>query len=248
MGWRKIRRSNVVKIDQSGKEQLVNMSKVVNYSHKFSTTSVNSTVKASSTSRADCLFVDLFVCLFVIDHWHLNTEHWSACNQVQKWCSRKISGKSETSSSSANRSSANGKAVLDESGIGMGVEVEYKYNEQIQIRIQMSSTSRELDSFCYWHLLIILHRMWSRRLWPRNHHRTRTRNENKLRMCIFKTIARLWKALIRGSSSMSLGWFSSIFIQSKKDWFPERNVKQEQEQPAQDALTARWKRKGFKTF
>ena len=90
--------------------------------------------------------------------------------------------------------------------------------------------------------------MWSRRFWPRNHHRTRTRNENKLRMCIFKTIARLWKALIRGSSSMSLGWFSSIFIQSKKDWFPERNVKQEQEQPAQDALTARWKRKGFKTF
>ena len=30
-----------------------------------------------------------------------------------------------------------------------------------------------------------------------------------MRMCIFKTIARLWKALIRGSSSMSLGWFSS---------------------------------------
>merc|ERR1712037_849775 len=36
-----------------GKEQLVNMSKVVNYSHKFSTTSVNSTVKASSTRKSE---------------------------------------------------------------------------------------------------------------------------------------------------------------------------------------------------
>ena len=40
--------------DCSGKEQMVNMSKVVNYSHKFSSTSVNSSVKASSSSRADC--------------------------------------------------------------------------------------------------------------------------------------------------------------------------------------------------
>merc|ERR1712055_1195328 len=63
-----------------GKEQLVNMSKVVNYSHKFSNTSVNSSVKASS------------------------------------------SRKSESSSSFASRSSANGKAILDESGIEMGME------------------------------------------------------------------------------------------------------------------------------
>ena len=80
----------------------------------------------------------------------------------------------------------------------------------------MSTTSQELNSFRYWHLLIILHRMWSRRLWPRNHHRTRTRNEYKLRMCISKTIARLWKALIRGSSSMSLGWFSSVKMSSNQ--------------------------------
>merc|ERR1712168_1695382 len=63
-----------------GKEQLVNMSKVVNYSHKFSNTSVNRSVKASS------------------------------------------SRKSESSSSFASRSSANGKALLDESGIEMGME------------------------------------------------------------------------------------------------------------------------------
>merc|ERR1712055_1004676 len=63
-----------------GKEQLVNMSKVVNYSHKFSNTSVNTSVKASS------------------------------------------SRKSESSSSFASRSSANGKALLDESGIEMGME------------------------------------------------------------------------------------------------------------------------------
>merc|ERR1712212_635833 len=63
-----------------GKEQLVNMSKVVNYSHKFSNTSVNSSVKASS------------------------------------------SRKSESSSSFGSRSSANGKAILDESGIEMGME------------------------------------------------------------------------------------------------------------------------------
>merc|ERR1712055_1142906 len=35
-----------------GKEQLVNMSKVVNYSHKFSTTSVNSTSRKSETSSS----------------------------------------------------------------------------------------------------------------------------------------------------------------------------------------------------
>merc|ERR1712168_687794 len=63
-----------------GKEQLVNMSKVVNYSHKFSNTSVNRSVKASS------------------------------------------SRKSESSSSFASRSSANGKAILNESGIEMGME------------------------------------------------------------------------------------------------------------------------------
>merc|ERR1712212_627257 len=63
-----------------GKEQLVNMSKVVNYSHKFSNTSVNSSVKTSS------------------------------------------SRKSEKASSFASRSSANGKALLDESGIEMGME------------------------------------------------------------------------------------------------------------------------------
>ena len=45
----------VITCDCSGKEQMVNMSKVVNYSHKFSSTSVNSSVKASSSSnRADC--------------------------------------------------------------------------------------------------------------------------------------------------------------------------------------------------
>merc|ERR1711936_646911 len=63
-----------------GKEQLVNMSKVVNYSHKFSNTSVNSSVNTSS------------------------------------------SRKSESSSSFASTSSANGKAILDESGIEMGME------------------------------------------------------------------------------------------------------------------------------
>merc|ERR1712121_402703 len=36
-----------------GKEQLVNMSKVVNYSHKFSNTSVNSSVKASSSRKSE---------------------------------------------------------------------------------------------------------------------------------------------------------------------------------------------------
>merc|ERR1712212_1025132 len=56
-----------------GKEQMVNMSKVVNYSHKFSSTSVNSSVKASSSRKSE-------------------------------------------SSSFASRSSANGKALLDESG------------------------------------------------------------------------------------------------------------------------------------
>merc|ERR1712212_5652 len=36
-----------------GKEQMVNMSKVVNYSHKFSSTSVNSSVKASSSRKSE---------------------------------------------------------------------------------------------------------------------------------------------------------------------------------------------------
>merc|ERR1712168_999685 len=36
-----------------GKEQLVNMSKVVNYSHKFSNTSVNSSVKTSSSRKSE---------------------------------------------------------------------------------------------------------------------------------------------------------------------------------------------------
>merc|ERR1711970_621343 len=72
--------SYVEQLSAKEKEQLVNMSKVVNYSHKFSNTSVNSSVKASS------------------------------------------SRKSESSSSFASRSSANGKALLDESGIEMGME------------------------------------------------------------------------------------------------------------------------------
>merc|ERR1712130_400057 len=36
-----------------GKEQLVNMSKVVNYSHKFSNTSVNTSVKSSSSRKSE---------------------------------------------------------------------------------------------------------------------------------------------------------------------------------------------------
>merc|ERR1712212_938698 len=36
-----------------GKEQLVNMSKVVNYSHKFSATTVNSSVKTSSSRKSE---------------------------------------------------------------------------------------------------------------------------------------------------------------------------------------------------
>ena len=85
------------------------------------------------------MFVDLFVCwffvvvnLFVYLSSTTVTKQTSSSglivmrarsNPVQNYCSRKISGKSESSSSFASRSSANGKAILDESGIEMGMEV-----------------------------------------------------------------------------------------------------------------------------